>query len=82
MKDLIAAINVGGKVKFGWDLREQIEKASNSLFTSIFFDMVVVLVFACILTVALDYSLGTTSGQGAEGIFDKNRGSPASPAFC
>lgn len=46
MKDLIATINLEGKIKFGWGLREQIEKASNSFFTSIFFDMVVVLVLA------------------------------------
>lgn len=46
MKDLIATINLEGKIKFGWGLKKQIEKASNSLFTSIFFDMVLVLVFA------------------------------------
>lgn len=46
MKDLVATMNVEGKIKFGWDLREQIEKASNPLFTSIFFDMFVVVVLA------------------------------------
>lgn len=51
MKDLIATINVEGKIKIGWGSIEQIKKASNSLFTSIFFEMVVVLVFAWILGV-------------------------------
>lgn len=46
------------------------EKASKSLFTSIFLDMVVVLKFAWIWRVALDYSLGTSqsSGEGAQGM--------------
>lgn len=82
MKDLTATINLEGKIKFGWGLREQIEKASNSLFTSIFFNMVVVLVFAWILEVTLDYSLGTTSRQGAGGTVDRNGGSSASCPFC
>lgn len=45
------------------------EKASKSLFTSILLDMAVVLTFAWIWRVALDYCLGTSqsSGEGAQG---------------